>query len=193
MDDPEHDPESRPQSQPQSWTVVRETPVADCRVFAVTARTCRRGGVPGEHTFYRLESVHWVNVIALTTDDRVVLIRQWRHGASAPILEIPGGMVDEGEDPRTAAERELAEETGYRAARWVALGSVNPNPALFGNRLHTFLAEGCEKVAEVENDPHEETIVQLVPREAIPELMRAGRIDHALVLAAFHWWSLRGP
>lgn len=182
-----------PEQEPQPWTLVRETPIADCRVFRVAARACVRDGVPGEHTFYRLDCVDWVNVIALLPDDRVVLIRQWRHGAAAPILEIPGGMVDDGEEPRAAAERELFEETGYRAARWVALGSVNPNPALQGNRLHTFLAEGCEVKGETACDPHEETVVELVHRDAIPELMRAGRIDHALVLAAFHWWSLRGP
>lgn len=182
-----------PEGKPRSWTVVREETVADCRVFRVAARTSRRGGLAGEHTFYRLDSVDWVNVIAVTTDDRVVLIRQWRHGAEGPILEIPGGMVDAGEEPEDAAARELAEETGYRAARWVALGSVNPNPALFGNRLHTFLAEDCEPAGEAHFDPHEETIVELVPRDAVPELVRAGRIDHALVLAALHWWSLRGP
>lgn len=180
-------------SEPKPWTLLRRTEVADCRVFEVQAHLCRREGLPGEHTFYCLESADWVNVIAVTTDARVVLIRQWRHGAGGPILEIPGGMVDEGEEPQAAAARELAEETGYRAKRWSALGSVNPNPALFGNRLHTFLAEDCEPVESIHNDAHEQTIVELVDREAIPELLRAGRIDHALVLAAFQWWSLRGP
>jgi 8-oxo-dGTP pyrophosphatase MutT (NUDIX family) len=177
---------------PKPWIVEGTDPVADCRVFEVEARRSRRAD-GAEGTFYRLRSVDWVNVIALTGDGRVVLIRQWRHGAATGVLEIPGGMVDAGEDPQRAAQRELLEETGYRAARWAKLGAVNPNPALFGNRLHSFLAEDCELTDERDNDPHEETLVELVERPALDDLMRAGRIDHALVLTAFQWWNLRGP
>jgi len=180
-------------NEPTPWKVLRRSSVADCRVFGVEAVHCQRGSVREEQTFFLVQSVDWVNVIAATRDGRVVLVRQWRHGASGPILEIPGGMVDAGEDPRAAAERELAEETGYRAARWTLLGTINPNPALFGNRLHTYLAEDCEQVEAIANDHDEETLVELVPRDALPELVRAGKIDHALVLAALHWWTLRGP
>jgi len=122
------------------WAVEATEPVADCRVFDVHARRSRRtDGVEG--TFYTVGSPDWVNVIALTPDERVVLIRQWRHGAASPVVEIPGGMVDAGEDPLDAAKRELAEETGYVAERWTRLGAVNPNPALFSNRLYSYLAE----------------------------------------------------
>lgn len=175
---------------PRPWKVLRERRVADCRVFAVTALDARREGVDGEHTFYRVDSVDWVQVVALTAADEVVLVRQWRHGAGAPVLEVPSGMVDPGEDPADAARRELAEETGYRAARWRSLGSVNPNPALFRNRLHTFVAEGCAPAGGQETDPHEEIAVELVPRAAIPDLLRGGRIDHALARASLYRWLL---
>jgi 8-oxo-dGTP pyrophosphatase MutT (NUDIX family) len=132
-----------------------------------------------------------VNVVPLTAGEEVVMIRQFRHGAGREVLEIPGGLVDAGEDPAAAAARELLEETGYRAAAVEKIGEVSPNPALFGNRLHSFLARGCVEVATIANDPHEETVVELVPLHDVPGRVAAGEIDHALVLAAFHWLGLR--
>jgi 8-oxo-dGTP pyrophosphatase MutT (NUDIX family) len=117
-------------------------------------------------------------------------VRQYRHGSREITLEIPGGIIDPGEEPAEAAARELIEETGYQAAGVRSLGSLNPNPALFGNRVHTFLAENVELVGEVMNGPLEETVVELVPAHEVPERVRRGEIDHALVVAALHWWSL---
>ncbi|GAC1549517.1 MAG: hypothetical protein NVS3B10_12830 [Polyangiales bacterium] len=85
----------------------------------------------------------WCNVVPLTDDGKVVLVRQHRWGTDAASLEIPGGIVDPGEAPLDAARRELREETGYDAGELVSLGAVDPNPALQGNRLHMFLARGC--------------------------------------------------
>jgi 8-oxo-dGTP pyrophosphatase MutT (NUDIX family) len=118
------------------------------------------------------------------------MVRQFRHGLDDFTIETPGGMVDPGESPIAAAARELLEETGYRAAEVVPLGGVNPNPALFGNVLHAFVGHGCEQVAEVVNESTEETQVELVPGEAIGELIRSGAVNHALVIAAFHLFDL---
>ena len=95
-----------------------------------------------------------------------------------------------GEDPAEAAARELVEETGYRAARVRRLGSLNPNPALFGNRVHSFVAEGVTRACEIANGPLEETVVELVPVREVRERLRRGEIDHALVVAALQWWLL---
>ena len=175
---------------PQPWEVVETERVQECKVFAVSrsmARSPRTGEV---HPFFCIEADEWVNVVPITADDQMVMVRQYRHGSREITLEIPGGIVDPGEAPAEAAARELLEETGYRAERVEAIGVVNPNPALFGNRCHTFLAPDVVRVAEISNTQLEETVVELVPVAKIADQLRQGRIDHALVVAALHWYSL---
>lgn len=133
-----------------------------------------------------LDAPCWVNVIARDERERVLLVRQWRFGIAAPTLEIPGGMVDPGESARVAAERELLEETGYRAARWTELGEVDPNPAFLTNRCTTFLAEAIERVGDPTGDGEEEIEVEHCELAAIGGRIAAGEIRHALVVAAFY-------
>jgi 8-oxo-dGTP pyrophosphatase MutT (NUDIX family) len=177
-------------AEPPAWEVIDRETLQDCRVFRVQRATARSPHTARPHPFYTIEAGHWVNVVATTARGEVVMVRQWRHGANKVTLEIPGGLVDPGEAPAAAAARELLEETGYAAPRVRSLGAANPNPALFGNLVYTYLAENCERVAEVRNGPLEETWVELVPEHSLPSRLRAGDIDHALVIAALHWWRL---
>jgi len=142
------------------------------------------------HAFYRIESPAWVNVVALTPREELVMVRQFRQGSRVVTLEIPGGLVDPGESPEQAAGRELLEETGYRADRLESLGSINPNPALFGNRCHMQAAFDCEPVAAIQNSATEQTVVELLPLEELRATLRAGGIDHALVVAALYCFEL---
>jgi 8-oxo-dGTP pyrophosphatase MutT (NUDIX family) len=175
---------------PRRWEVLASERLHDCSVFRVSRLLSRSPRDGGSHAFFRIDAAEWVNVVPITAAGDLVLIRQYRHGAGEVTLEIPGGMVDPGETPSAAAARELLEETGYGAAELSAIGQSNPNPALFGNRLHSFVARGCEPVAEVSNEGNEETVVELVPRAAIPRLVREGSIDHALVLAGLYYLEL---
>ena len=176
---------------PPSWEVLEEEHLQHCKVFDVH-RATMKSPITGEpHPFYRIESPDWVNVVALTPDDALVMVRQFRHGSRVVTLEIPGGLVDPGESAPAAAARELLEETGYRAGRLEDLGSLNPNPALFANRVHMQLALDCVRVGEIQNSSTEHTTVELLPLAALPDTLRRGEIDHALVVAALHAFELR--
>jgi 8-oxo-dGTP pyrophosphatase MutT (NUDIX family) len=171
---------------------VASEAVFGCRVFALR-RERRRSPRDGlAHDFFVLDTPDWVNVIPVTSDGRVVMIRQYRHGIDEITLEIPGGTVDAGDpSPLDAARREMREETGYDSEDIVALGWVHPNPAIQNNRCHTFLARSVVKRAEPRWESTEETEVVLVPVDDLPALVRDGSISHALVVAAFYWHGLK--
>jgi len=173
-----------------AWRPLEREVVHDCRVFKVCRTAARNPRSDETLDFFTLDAPDWVNVVPVTPAGDIVIVRQYRHGARGTTLEIPGGMVDPGESPAQAAARELLEETGYAAEALEELGSVNPNPALFANRCTSFLARDARAVAGILNQGDEETRVEIVAAADVPGLLRAGEIDHALVVAAFHWAHL---
>ena len=163
------------------WRELAREPVADCRIFSVE-RSLAESPVDGSrHGFYRIRSQDWAQVVPITRQGEIVLVRQYRHGAGRVTLEIPGGLVDPGEDPAETALRECLEETGYRARKAVSLGVVNPNPALFDNRLHAYLATDVELERPIANTGTEYTETVLRPVRDLPAMLLGGEIDHALV------------
>jgi len=133
-----------------------------------------------------LESTDWVNVVALTTDRRLVVVRQFRFGTEEVTTEVPGGLVDPGEGHEESARRELLEETGYVSDHWSYLGNVDPNPAVQTNRMHHWLATDCSLKAEQELDPGEDIDVATLSEEEMRAAISSGEIRHALVLTALH-------
>lgn len=133
-----------------------------------------------------MEFGDWVNVIPLTPDGQVVLVRQWRHGVRQTCLEIPGGMIDpEDDNPATAAARELEEETGYIARELVHIGTVQANPAIQNNLCHTYLALDAEPSGQRNFDPTEFIETDVMALDKAFDLLRDGTIGHSLVVAAF--------
>ena len=133
-----------------------------------------------------LETTDWVNVVALTTDQRLVVVRQYRFGTEEVTTEVPGGMVDPGEGHEESARRELLEETGYVSDHWTYLGNVDPNPAVQTNQMHHWLARDCRLEATQELDAGEDIEVATLSEEELRSAISSGEIRHALVLTALH-------
>lgn len=170
-------------SRVRPWREIARERLLDCRILEVERSIALSPEDGSEHRFVRLRSADWVQIVPVTPENEIVMVKQYRHGSGSVVLEVPGGLVDDGEDPAAAAARECLEETGYRAARVQSMGAMNPNPALFSNRLHSFYAHGVEWVADVQNTGTELTEVVLVPARELRGLLRDNRIDHTLVAA----------
>lgn len=125
----------------------------------------------------------WANTVALTKNNDVVLVKQYRHGVRENLLELPGGVVEEGEDPLAGAGRELMEETGYSAGKIVEVGRLYPNPAIQHNTLFCYLATDAELTGHQHFDETEEIEVHLVPLDELIEMVRQGKFMHALHVA----------
>lgn len=166
------------------WTFLAQELLVETRIFKLFRERWRSPRTGDEHLFSSIDSPDWVNVVALDEGGRMILIRQFRFGTRAFTLEVPGGMVDPGEAPRATAERELREETGYVAKSFVDLGYCEPNPAIFNNRCHMFLAEGCAPDGGLTLDPGEDIEVVPTPVDEVMELLHTGVISHALVAVA---------
>jgi ADP-ribose pyrophosphatase len=138
--------------------------------------------------YYVMDFPDWVNVVPVTSDGRLILIKQYRHAVEQVCLEIPGGSLDPraNETPEKAGLRELVEETGYVPAEMVLLGSHLPNPALQSNKLWTYLALGCEKKHEQKLDEYEDIEVLTASIEEAFGLVRDGSINHSLMIASLH-------
>lgn len=174
----------------KKWNVLNSEQLDSNRVFSVRRDRSISPITGDEHDFFVIEAPDWINVVALTQDNEVVLIEQYRQGTKSVTIEIPGGMIDPGEDPLGAAKRELLEETGYEGESWVQIGEVCPNPAIQNNRCFTFLAKNCKKVEETNFDSTEFIVTYTKPESEMPNLVSEGKITHSLVVAAFYWYSL---
>lgn len=168
------------------WPRKNRKVLHDTPIFKLVSHDVSPYGKDFTKPFYVLESKSWVNVVAITDKDEILLIRQYRHGLHEYCIEIPGGIVDEeGEDaPLISAKRELIEETGYTAPEWKLLGKVSGNPAVFNNYSYTYLALGASKTDNVDFDEAEDIEIILVPKDRIIELIRNGIIHHSMMVAA---------
>ena len=172
----------------QPWTFLHSQVLQSCPVFTMKSEHYRSPRTGQVHDFYLLDSPDWVNVIPLTADGKVILVKQYRFGTKEFSLEIPGGMLDPGDTPASAARRELLEETGCMGDEPMLLGVVHPNPAIHTNRCYTYLVKNAAYKNPPKQDSTEDIEVLRFPLSEIPRLIRDGKISHALVVAAFYWY-----
>ena len=173
------------------WTVRSSTYRVDEPFLRVRSDTVELpDGTIIENYFVR-ESRGFAIAVALTPERRIVLIRQYKHGIQQIVLELPAGMIDEGEAPDACVVRELAEETGYAGDPPELLGTIWPIPALLSMRISTILIRNAQPTALPHLDPSEELTLELVGVHDIPKHIKSGQIDHGACVAGLLWWLLR--
>jgi 8-oxo-dGTP pyrophosphatase MutT (NUDIX family) len=173
------------------WQKLSSKALGDYRIFTVRSDEKVSPRTGQKHDFYIIDCVDWVNVLAVTPDEQLVMVEQYRHGTNTVELEIPGGIMDASEmSPVETGVRELREETGYEGEKARLLGNVFANPAIMSNTCHTVIVENCVLKHAVEFDSGEDLITRLVPVVDIPQLVEAGKIRHPLVVVALYYFDL---
>lgn len=170
------------------WPLIKEEEVLDTPVFNVRKLHCRSPKDGGDKGFFILDCPEWAQVLAVTPDEKVVLVKQFRQGTRSISLELPGGVVEKGQTPEEAARRELREETGYTADKWRLLASFRPNPAVQTNSAHLFLAEGARLTGPTDFDENEELDLITVPLNELKDLVMGGTIDHVIMAAGILYY-----
>lgn len=173
------------------WQKLGSKLLGNFRIFTVRSDRKVSPRTQVEHDFFVIDCNNWVNVIALTPDQKIVMVEQYRHGSNTVELEIPGGMIDAKDaSPVAAGTRELREETGYEGENARLLGEIFPNPAIMGNVCYTVMVENCRLIHPVEFDSGEDLITRLVPIADLARLVAEKKIGHSLVAVALYHLEL---
>lgn len=169
------------------WKLIGSTPAGDYRIFTVRKDRSVSPRTGKEHDFFVIDCANWVNVVATTPGDQLVMIEQYRHGSQSVELEIPGGMIDATDaSPAEAGARELREETGYEGEEPQIIGSILPNPAFMSNTCYTLYVKNCSLKHPLQWDHGEDIVTKLVPIADIPKLLATGQVRHSLVAVALN-------
>ena len=178
--------------EPDRWVRGGERVLASTRILDLLSVHYRHPSRPEGRDYVVARAPDWVNVVAVTPERAIVLVRQFRFGSGALSLEVPGGVIEPGEEPLAAGLRELSEETGFGGGRARLMGSVHPNPAIMDNRCHFVLVEGAVPSSAMKWDHDEEIEVSTAPVEQVLGWARSGRITHSLTVAALMFYEGAG-
>lgn len=179
-------------SELKAWKQLSSRYIHREKWFALRADQVQKGNGDRMYPYYVLEYSDWVNVFPLTSDGRVVLVKQYRYGLGTFSLELPGGIMDPHEThPEDAARRELLEETGFSCGNIEQVGVVATNPATSNNRLFCFLARDCAFVQPVAHDENEEIEVVLLSLDELAEKLRRNEIIQSLHVSSMVYALLR--
>ena len=175
----------------KKWNVHDEELVVEYPIFSLhEMQSSSAIDASKKGTFVYLNCPNWVNVIALTPENRIVFVEQYRHGIRDITLEIPGGLCDGREETIQTGVRELAEETGFVGENAELIGVVQPNPAYQNNRCHTIVVRNAHQIQQQRLDEHEEIRVCTYTVAEAEDFIQRGMIQNAMVVSAFYFFTL---
>jgi ADP-ribose pyrophosphatase len=172
------------------WEIKSAEELFHRRIFSVQDIECYHPDKDVTHKFFTLTTPDWINIVAVTEDNKFIMVKQHRLGTDEITLETPGGLVEEGESPEETARRELREETGYEAGEIHLLKKLSVNPAIFNNYLYFYYAGKCKKNHKQDLDPAEDIEVLTFTRDEIMSMINRGPVHHTIIVAAFYLYFL---
>ena len=170
------------------WKLLKSEYLFKDTWFTVRKDVCEKPDGKIVSPYYVYEFPTWVTAVALTTENKVIMVRQYRHAIEDTIIETPGGCVDDTDvDFQEAIARELLEETGYAFDKYDYLGKISPNPSTNTNWMHMFLATGGKKIKEQELDHNEDIEVVLLTIDELKQLLKENKIAQAMHATAIFY------
>lgn len=168
------------------WKVLSSKILFSSGLFTMKSDECELPDGRIMPKYYVMDFPDWVNILPITKEGNVVLVKQYRHASKREHIEVPGGSMDPkiNESTLEGARREMLEETGYDSKNIVHVGSHYPNPALQSNQMHTFIAFESEEVQKQNLDEFEELEIYICTLERLKQHLNEGDIDHSIMVAS---------
>ena len=174
------------------WDTIEKKEIADFKIFKALQVRRLHPERNKEAEFVILNSPNWANIIPITNNNEILLIEQYRQGTDNITLEIPGGLIEQGEQPIDAAMRECIEETGYGSNEQPILTGISyPNPAFLTNQCFSYVWMDVENNFQQNFDEDEDIRVIPTPIPEVKRLIRDGQINHSVILTAFFYFFLK--
>lgn len=168
------------------WKVLESTPIFSSGLFNLRSDRCQLSDGRVMPRYFVMDFPDWVNVVPVTKQGQVILVKQYRHASAEFHLELPGGSLDPRlkESIQAGARREMLEETGYDSNDIVQVASHYPNPALQSNQMHTFIAYDCKEVGAQNLDEFEELTLHFCSIAELESYLVTGKINHSIMMAS---------
>lgn len=174
------------------WETIANKELLDLKIFKAELVTRKHSSIGKIGEFVVLNSSNWVNIIPITKDGNILLIEQFRQGTNSVTIEIPGGLIELGEEPINAARRECIEETGFSSDKELELLGISlPNPAFLNNKCYTFAWFDVEERYKQNFDENEEINVLPTPIHEVKNMIKSGKINHSIITTAFFYFFLK--